>query len=107
MREKQFEYGPIATGIFRATIPLSLVMLILDFQIFLYWIAMIFFMAFLLRPLLELTGLYRLFSHLLVEVDDKTHARFEEEQREKIDRELRDKKYRGGHRKHPDLPKNW
>lgn len=107
MNPKQFEYGPVARGIFHACIALTVLVPLLDMDMLGWWLLLLLFMAVGLRPLLERTGLYRLFSHYLVVISDKPSARFIEKRRQEIDRKLSDKKKRGGHRQHKDLPKNW
>ena len=107
MRQKQFEYGPLARGIYHACVSVTIIFPLISWKLFGWWVLMLLFFTFGLRPLLERTGLYRLFAHFLVVVSDKSSARFEAKRQQEIERKIRDDKYRGGHRKHPDLPKNW
>jgi len=107
MNHKQFEYGPMARGIFHACIALTILVPLLSMEMPGWWVLMLIFLGVGLRPPLERTGLYRLFSHYLVVMAETPRARFVEERRQEIDRKLRDKKFRGRHRQHKYLPKNW
>lgn len=107
MSGKQFEYGPLARGIHQACVSVTIIFPLISWELFGWWVLMLAFFTFGLRPLLERTGLYKLISHSVVVIDDKSHARFEAKRRQEVDRKARDAKYRGGHRKHPDLPDHW
>ncbi len=107
VRHKQFEYSPLLQGIYRGMLWVHLPMLFLGVEVFLAYIALMLFLGFGLRPLLERTGLYRLFAHSLVVFEEKTSKRFLEKRAAEIDRKARDDKYRKRRLKHPDLPKNW
>ena len=80
---------------------------LLGINVFLAYCGLLLFLGLGLRPLLEKTGLYRLVSHYLLVVQEKSSAKFMEKRAAEIDRKQRDAKYRGRRVKHPGLPKNW
>ena len=107
MREKQFEYSTLAKGSYRGMMWLIILMPLLGFDVLLAYCALLLFLGVGLRPLLEKTGLYRLVTHYLLVVQEKSSARFVARRVAEIERKQRDDKHRRRRLKHPDLPKNW
>ncbi len=107
MREKSFEYGPLARGFYIALlwfIPL----LVWHYPQWLWhYVALLIFLGFCLRPLLEWSGLALWVGDRLAALDTRLHRRRETRRRLLIERRERDKKYRHSHRKDPRLPPNW
>ena len=105
--QKQFEYGPLAIGIYRALISVSLVIPLVSLQWFLYHIILLVFLTFGLRPILEKTGLFRTLEHFRIVTVDRVRRGVEQKRQEEIQRKQRDAKFKGRHGKHPDLPRHW
>ncbi len=107
IRHKQFEYGPLALGVYRALIAVTL-LIPLYYPEYLGWhLLLLLFLGLGLRPLLELTGIYKWLIHMQVVTASKLNKDFDEEHAKKMDRKMRDDRYRNRRQKHPDLPKNW
>lgn len=107
IRQKQFEYGPLAVGTYRALIAVTL-LVPLYIPSYMGWhLLLLLFLGLGLRPLLELTGLYKWLIHMQVVTASKINKEFDEKHAQKVDRKMRDDRYRGRRQKHPDLPKNW
>ncbi len=107
IRHKQFEYSPLVHGVYRGLWCAALPMPMLGMEVAISYFLILVFLGVGLRPLLELTGLYRLISHVLVIIEEKADAKFLKQRSEEIDRKMRDDKYRKRRLKHPDLPKHW
>lgn len=107
MHEKQFEYSTLVSGSYRGMLWLIPLMPLLGINFLLVYCALMLFLGLGLRLLLEKTGLYRLVSHYLLVVQEKSSAKFIEKRAAEIDRKQRDDKYRRRHVKHQGLPKNW
>ncbi len=107
LRHKQFEYSSLLHGVYRGMMWTILPIALLGMDILIGYVLLLLFLGFGLRPLLELTGLYRFLSHSLVVMQEKTDEKFLKKRAEEIDRKMRDDKHRKRRLKHPDLPKNW
>lgn len=107
VRHKQFEYSPLLQGAYRGLLWAALPIPLFGIDLFVVYVAILLFLGFGLRPLLERTGLYRLLSHYLVVFEEKTSKRYLEKRAAEIDRKARDDKHRKRRLKHPDLPRNW
>lgn len=107
IRHKQFEYSPLLQGVYRGLMWTILPIALLGREVLIGYVLILLFLGLGLRPLLELTGLYRLLSHSLVIIQEKTDKKFLEKRAQEIDRKMRDDKYRKRRLKHPDLPKDW
>lgn len=107
MAEKQFEYGPVARGIYMA---------LLYFAFLIGWVApgwlyhyaaLMIFLGLGLRPVLEWTGLAQRFQSIAAEFDDWRHRKRDSKRRLEVARRERDKRYRYSHYRDPGLPPNW
>ena len=112
IRHKQFEYSGLLTGIYRGLLWSALPAFFLGYfligiSFFFYYSAFLLFLGFGLRPFLEISGLYRWLDHTMVIIQEAKDKGYLEKRAAKIDREMRDKRYRGRRRKHSDLPKHW
>ena len=107
MSEPEFEYGPLAQGIYKAMLWFTLVIPFLWAGIFFYYIAFLIFLAFGLRPVLKVTGLYRLWASVTVASSEKWNRGWVEKQRKEVERKVRDEKYRHVRRKDSRLPRHW
>ena len=107
LTEKQFEYSVWAQGTYRGLLWVTLLTPLLGRDVFVAHVFLMLFLGFGLRPLLEKTGLYRLVSHYLLVIRDKSSEKFMAKRVEEIERKQRDEKFRRRRLKHPDLPKNW
>ncbi|MCG8413320.1 MAG: hypothetical protein MI746_03780 [Pseudomonadales bacterium] len=107
IRHRQFEYSPLLHGVYRGMLWTVIPVALLGWEILVGYVSLLLFLGFGLRPLLELTGLYRLLSHSMVVIQEKTDEKFLKKRAEEIDRKTRDEKYRKRRLKHPDLPKHW
>lgn len=106
IRHKQFEFGPVATGIYSGLLWTTLVVPLYSIDFFFWYVAVLLFLGLGLRPLLELTGLYRWLVHARVLAGNRISRKFDEEHAQKIDRKMRDDRYRNRRQKHSDLTKN-
>ena len=107
MPEKTIVSGPISTGIFITLLWLTVLVGLLFPVMLIVYIPFVVFLKIGLRPLLQTTGLTRLYETIAVTVVEKHDRKYLKKKRSEIDRKLRDKKYRGVRRKNPRLPKNW
>ena len=103
----KFEYGPLPRGIYIALIWL-LVLTAFVLPEWLHWhILLVLFLGLGLRPLLEKTGLYDLYSHVTALIAERWDRKFVETRRQEIERKRRRKMYRRFGNDDPRLPKNW
>ena len=107
MRERQFEYGPLARGAYTAMICLIPLVAILVPAYTLYYLGLLLFLGFGLRYVLEATGLYSALTGVGLVAQDRMERKFLENRRREIELRQRDEIYRKSHRKDPRLPKNW
>ncbi|MFT5690996.1 MAG: hypothetical protein ACI92E_000321 [Oceanicoccus sp.] len=107
MSERQFEYGPIVKGIYLAFIPLTMLVVMLATQWTAYYILVLLFLGFGLRPLLEKTGIYQNYFALTDIVHDKIYHKKYEKKRQEVDRKNHNEKYRKARTRDPSLPKHW
>lgn len=103
----QFEYGPLARGSFMALIWLLPLTAIL-FPGMLAWHALLLlFLGVGLRPLLEHTGAYALYTRLETAFRERWNHDFTERRRCEVERKARRARYRRFGPEDPRLPKNW
>ena len=109
MREQDFQYGPVARGLYIAMIGLLPLVGILAPGRFMAYAGLLLFLGFGLRPLLEVTGLYRLLIATGLAVQERMDRKFLAQRRREIDRRLRDERYRQSRARDrdPRLPKRW
>ncbi len=107
MAGKQFEYGPVARGIYIALISgVFLVAWVVPGWL-VYYIGFLLFLGLGLRPLLERSGVAHHFFEVVADVDDRLHRKRELKRRAQIERQQRDKKYKHSHYRDPKLPPRW
>ena len=107
MTEKQFEYGPVARGVYIAGIYFALLIGWVAPGWLFHYAALLIFLGLGLRPLLEWTGLAQRFQHATAELEERWHRKREAKRRMQIARRERDKKYKYCHHRDPRLPPNW
>ena len=107
MREREFEYGFIAKGVFLGLVASSVVVALYFPDRWLHYLGFLLFLGLGLRPLLERTGLYRLWNTVQGFFIERWNRKYLRKRRQEVDRRLRDEKYRGKRYKDPKLPKNW
>jgi len=109
----EFEFGPLARGIFMALMWGTLPMAVLAGKgmvapiWFLLYAGGLVFLALGLKPLLVRTGWLGLLRQVQVELEDRYYADFEAERRQEVDRRQRDQKLRRQRYRDPKLPPNW
>jgi hypothetical protein len=107
MTEEKFEWGPLSRGIYTAMLWFTVLLGWVAADWLVYYVPLLIFLGLGLRPLLEITGLYVLFSGLLNKVDAARWTKITEKRRLQIERKTRDKKYKDRRTKDPRLPPNW
>lgn len=107
VRESEFEFGPVARGVYIALISTAVPLSFVVRELFLYYVFFLLFLGFGLRPFLERSGIFRYWSALRVTVEDKWDKKYLEKRSREIDRKARDEKYRKSRVRDPKLPKNW
>jgi hypothetical protein len=103
----EFEYGPLAKGAFIALASLTPVVLLIDYTYIPYYLALLLFLAFLLRPFLLKSGLYALWNNLGDAVQHKWDKKYLDKRAQEIDKKVEMEKYRRSRVRDPRLPKNW
>ena len=103
----EFQWGPVARGLYMALIALGALIALFVTPLFLYYVLFLLFLGFGLRPLLIATGLHRFFGFLSAEVESRRWRKFDEERRREVERKQRDDRYRDKRYRDPRLPKNW
>ncbi len=107
MNQSKFEWGPLARGTYLAMICLMMLLGWVAPTWLIYYVPLLIFLGLGLRPLLEKTGLYDLFSRFLIKIEDARWRKPTEDRRREIERKLRDEKYKYRRRNDPKLPPNW
>jgi hypothetical protein len=107
MLDSQFEYGPVARGVYYALISATSLVPFVAMELIGYYLLLLVFLGFGLKPLIIKTGIHSLWQHSTESVHEKVHKKHTEQHCLEIERKSRDKKYRRGHRKDSRLPKNW
>ena len=105
--KREFEYGPVSQGIFIALVCLTP---LLHFTAPGYLVPYLLFLLFLglcLRPLLEWTGLHRLWSSTGADLQEGMDHKFVERRRASINVQVKLKRFRHSRYRDPRLPRNW
>lgn len=107
MSEHKFEYGPLSRGIYIALLWLMVLTATIFPELLLWHILLVLFLGLGLRPLLEKTRLYDLYTNVTVSVAERWDRKFVENRRREIERKRQRKMYRRFGNDDPRLPKNW
>ena len=107
MTEKQFEYGPLARGIYMALIYFALLIGWVAPGWLFHYAAFLIFLGLGLRPVLEWTGLAWRFQSAMADLEERWYRKRETKRRMQIARRERDKKYKYSHYRDPRLPPGW
>ena len=107
MREREFEYGPLAKGTYVGLVAVFAPVALAFPQWAPRYLLFLLFLGLGLRFLLERTGLYRLWASFKVGLTEKWDRKFLARHRSEIDRKQRAEKYHRSRVKDPGLPKNW
>lgn len=107
MTGHKFEYGPLSRGIYIALLWLMVLTATIFPELLLWHILLVLFLGLGLRPLLEKSGLYDLYTHVTVSIAERWNRKFVETRRQEIERKRRRKMYRRFGNDDPRLPKNW
>ena len=107
MVTNKFLWGPIARGLYIGLIwGMMLIGTIMPDHLF-WYIPMMLFLGFGLRPFLERSGLYDLFFHFREIFETWRWKKFTAMRHREIRQKQRDAKYRNRRVKDPKLAKNW
>jgi len=71
MDDLDFKYGPVAIGIYRALLWLTLLIAFVSYKFLFYYIPLLLFLGLGLRPFLLKTGIYRIYHSFLSKRDEK------------------------------------
>jgi hypothetical protein len=107
LRMHQFEYGPLARGCYLALACLLPVSAILSPELLAWHVLLVLFLGIGLRPLLEQTGAYALYTRLENVLRERWNHDFTERRRCEIERRARRARYRRFGPEDPRLPKKW
>ncbi len=107
MSMDNFEYSPLAKGIFTALCWLTFLVLALLTKWLHYYLALLAFLGFGLKPLLIKTGIYRAYSGAMFSVSERWNRKEVAKRREQLRQEERSRRYKHSRVKDPRLPKNW
>jgi hypothetical protein len=107
MALKKFEYGPLSIGTFLALVSVTVLIGLYYPAWVIRYVLFLLFLAFGLRPLLEMTGLLEECQSVLQSIHEKRNKKYVEQKRAEVDRKIRDEKYRKSRYRDPRLPKNW
>lgn len=107
MTGHKFEYGPLSRGIYIALLWLMVLTATVFPELLVWHISLVLFLGLGLRPLLEKSGLYDLYTHVTVSIAERWNRKFVETRRREIERKRRRKMYRRFGNDDPRLPKNW
>ena len=107
MAEKQFEYGPLARGIYIALLWFTILIAWVAPAWLYHYVALLIFLGLGLRPLLEWSGLAHRFQSHAAEFENWRHGKRERKRRLEVAIRERGRKYRYTHYRDPRLPPNW
>ena len=107
MREPKFQWGPLPRGIYIGMLWLTILVGWHFSTLLIHYILFLIFLGVGLRPLLEITKLYDLFSFLSEKLDENKWRKINEQRRREVQRLERNKKYKSMRYKDPKLPKDW
>lgn len=105
--DKEFEFGPIARGMYIALISVAALLPLIAPQYFFHYVAFLAFLGFGLRPFLVKTGLFNLWNSTGSIVQSKWDKNYLEKRAKEIDKKAELEKYRKSRVRDPRLPKNW
>jgi len=103
MVEDQFEYGPVARGIFYGLVSLTILVGLLGTGPLLFYILFLQFLAMGLKPFLIKTGLYQIY----MKVADRRWRKITAQRCMEVENEKRKAKYKYRRRNDDSLPRNW
>ncbi len=75
MSNLDFKYGPIAIGIYKAMLWLTILIAFVAFKFLIYYVPLLLFLGLGLRPFLIKTGLYSIHQNLVSNQDEKTNQK--------------------------------
>ncbi len=78
MKKLDFKYGPIAIGIYRAMLWLTILIAFVAFKFLVYYVPLLLFLGLGLRPFLLKTGLYSVYQRFLSNRDEKINQKLRE-----------------------------
>lgn len=107
MKKPDFEWGPLARGVYAAMLWLTILLGLFTPTLLLYYVPLLLFAGFLLRPLLRESGIHGVVASLLEHREERRWRKVTEQRRRDVDRKQRDARYRGRRYPDPRLPKNW
>lgn len=106
VKESEFEYGPVAKGIFIALVWGIFLVLAFYPEWLAAHMAFLVFVAVGLRPFLVYPGIYSAYSGLSFLISEKLSRKWVEKGRKEIEA-AEEKKLKYQREKDPKLPKNW
>ena len=104
---REFEFGPLAKGLYIALFCMAVPLLMLFPQYVAAYLASLVVLGLGLRPFLVWSGLYGLWNRTLGGAQRKWDEKYLAERRAEIDRAQELEKYRRSRARDPRLPKNW
>ena len=107
MTSPRFEYGPFARGLYMAMLGVTVFMPIFGWEYFVKYLLLLLFLGLFLRPLLQITGLYKFLQHFSIVVGEQSDKKFLEKRRSEIDTKNRRETERKRRVKDPELPPGW
>ncbi len=105
--KRDFEYGPVARGIFIALVSLTPVLPFVHPGYLAPYLLLLLFLGLGLRPLLQWTGLYTLFGYTRADLQQGMDRKFVERRQTHVDLHARVKRFRHSRYRDPRLPRNW
>lgn len=103
----QFEWGPLARGVYTALLCLTVLVSWLYPEYLFHYMGLLVFLGVFLRPLIERSGLYDAYSRFAFALSERRWRKVNERRRHEVYLAERDKKYRARRTRDPKLPKNW
>lgn len=107
LSKEDFRWGPIARGFYTGLIWAIAVIALIFPGWLVYYLLMMLFLGFALRPLLVGSGLYKIFGNIEERFGAWRWRKKTAQVRQEIARKQRDAPYRNKRVKDPRLPKNW
>ncbi|NND66139.1 MAG: hypothetical protein HKN19_01010 [Halioglobus sp.] len=104
---REFEYGPLAKGLYIALFCVSVPLLLLYPQYIVRYLVFLVVLGFGLRPFLVWSGLFGLWRRTLGAAERKWDEKHLADRRTQIERKQASEKYRRSRHRDPRLPKNW
>jgi hypothetical protein len=104
---EDFQYGPLARGLFIALCWLSVLLGFTAPNLIPWHLGLLLFLGLGLKPLLLRTGLHRGWLHLVAEFEARRHAVADRRKARRVERKRRDDRLRKARSRSPDLPPRW